>query len=810
MSRVVSIRVLRMLLLLCMCVPLATAYAQSSPTAYTPAELLQRAERTLNDVERKLRRADAVQDLRELADSTLEVQRDADAAASALAPELALLEARLQQLGPVAEGRTEAPDIAAQRRELERQRASVDSAIKRSNLLALEARQLAESIERDRAQRLNEQLSLRTASPLSPGLWRGVAEEWPRDLARVRALYHTARASLLKAVAERGWSGVVAGVAIAVLVMFPLRLFLRWLGRRYAVSRGPASRLRRSGLASWFLVLGTVAPGLAVWIVFESLRGMGALPAQLDTAAQRAVALSFGAAFIGSLGASLLLPTQPSWRMFPIDDATALRLRKYVWMTAALIWTSGVALAITRAAAVGAAATSAGQALVALLHAVLIIAILSSLSRAYRARAQKEEPEADAAPASVPRRSRASVVPLVTALGQLVVVAAVIAALLGYINFALFATQQVIWTAAIVGAVTLLLMFADDFALWLFAPDSRVGRAACHALGMRPSRMDQAGVLLSAALRLGLLLLGLAALVAPFGSNLSGFLGWFDVAAHGVNIGKVRLEPATIARTLIVLAVGLGVVQAFQRWLVGTYLPRTELDAGLRNSISTVARYVGIFLAVAWALASMGLDLESLALVASALSVGIGFGLQAITQNFISGLILLAERPVKIGDWVRIGNDEGDIRRISVRSTEIQVGDKSTLIVPNSELITKTIRNMTLADPAGRIQIQFSVPLDSDVARVRQVLLEIYSSHAKVLEDPEPAVFIDSIIGNLVSINSFAYVSSPREVYGVRSDLLFDLLRRLREEGVDLVAPQEVRIVRGAGGGAPVPAPPPP
>ena len=131
--------------------------------------------------------------------------------------------------------------------------------------------------------------------------------------------------------------------------------------------------------------------------------------------------------------------------------------------------------------------------------------------------------------------------------------------------------------------------------------------------------------------------------------------------------------------------------------------------------MSTVARYVGIIIAVIWALSAMGLQLSKLALLVSALSVGIGFGLQVITQNFVSGLILLAERPVKIGDWVKLGDQEGDIRRISLRSTEIQVGDKSALIVPNSELVTKTVRNMTMGNNQGRIQIQFAVPPSTDV-----------------------------------------------------------------------------------------------
>jgi small-conductance mechanosensitive channel len=190
--------------------------------------------------------------------------------------------------------------------------------------------------------------------------------------------------------------------------------------------------------------------------------------------------------------------------------------------------------------------------------------------------------------------------------------------------------------------------------------------------------------------------------------------------------------------------------------------------------------------------------MTKLAIVASALSVGIGFGLQAITQNFISGLILMAERPVKIGDWVRIGDAEGDVRRINVRSTEIQVSDRSTLIVPNSDLITKTIRNMTMAGPLGRVQLQFSVPLGTDVGAVRALLLELFAAHEHVLTEPAPTVFIDSIAGGMIAINSFAYVSSPRAAYGTRSDLFFQLLQALADARIALSTPQDVRIVDAA------------
>ncbi len=380
---------------------------------------------------------------------------------------------------------------------------------------------------------------------------------------------------------------------------------------------------------------------------------------------------------------------------------------------------------------------------------------------------------------------------------RVAVVVALLAALLGYLYLGLFITRQIIWITMVVGAIRLLMTFADDFALWLFASEGRLGRAANGAFGVRASRLEQAGVLTSAVVRVALLLIGLGALLMPFGTNTSTVADWFSVLSQGIPIGKDNhLYPVAVLKAVLVLGLSLLAVQYIHGWLTQTYLPKTELDDGSRNSISTVARYVGILLAVLCALAWSGIDVAQIALVVSALSVGIGFGLQSIIQNFVSGLILLAERPVKIGDWVKIGDQEGDVRKISVRSTEIQVGDRSTLIVPNSELITKTLRNMTLAGPLGRVQIQFAVSLGTDVVKLRTLLLELYAAHPGVLQDPEPSVFIDSIASGHVTLNSFAYVGNPRLVYGIRSDLFFSLLQRLAEEGIALESPQEVRLLR--------------
>jgi small-conductance mechanosensitive channel len=158
---------------------------------------------------------------------------------------------------------------------------------------------------------------------------------------------------------------------------------------------------------------------------------------------------------------------------------------------------------------------------------------------------------------------------------------------------------------------------------------------------------------------------------------------------------------------------------------------------------------------------------------------------------------------VKIGDWVRIGDQEGDVKRISVRATEIQIADRSTLIVPNSELITKSIVNKTLADPLGRIQLQFSVPLGSDVDEVHRMVMDIYDRQAAVLDDPKPSLFIDTVMDGRINFNGFAFVNSPRAVYGTRSEIWFRLLSELPKAGIELgTTPQQVEWINGRPTGA--------
>ena len=735
--------------------------------------------------------------LRSLGGQVADQQRQADAQATALTPQLAQIDERLKQLGEVTPGTVEPPDIKTERKQLQASHDKLDGAIKRARLLSVEAQQLGASIEKTRTQLQAEELFQRAESPLSISLWRQLDQVLPGDLARVRALWDQARESFDAAVSEHGWAAPAVGLGIAVLLLLPAALLLRWFGQRYVIQWAPGSRLRRSSLAVWILMVGTVMPALAAWVLVESLRSIDAVPQALDALATAFFRITLVSAFIGATSSALLLPRQPSWRLLSFDDPTAIKLGRYAWLTSVVAWISGLMGAINQAARTEGITTVALNGLIALIFVALIIAMLVSLLRIHRGPVVGEpgaKEEAAATPlAEAPRRS--GVVVLISLVSQVVIAAALVAALLGYVNFARLATAQIIWSVVVCGAGGLLMMFVDDVSQWLFKPDNRFGKAANVALGLRPSHMEQAAVLVSAVLRLWLAVIVIGALLMPYGANFSGITGWIAKAQQGWRIGGFPLEPAGIFKAIVVVVVGMGLVKASQRWLTKTYLPRTELDVSTRASVAAVMRYLGIAVVGLWTLNAIGFDLTKLALLASALSVGIGFGLQAITQNFISGLILMAERPVKIGDWVRIGDAEGDIRRINVRSTEIQVGDKSTLIVPNSELITKTIRNMTMASPLGRVQVQFSVPLGTDVARVRELLLALYVEHPDVLADPAPSVFIDAIGTGMVAINSFAYVQSPRLAYGTRSDLFFRLLKALADEHIALATPQDIRII---------------
>lgn len=782
-------RLITFLLALMLAVP---ALAQDTDPILAATQALDQAATEYQAIDAALNGRAGASQAQALKDRAAAVKQSANDQVSALQTQLQLVDARVAQLGPVTPGVVEAPDIQAQRKLLAQQRSTVDSAIKRGKLLATEADQLNNEIAQNQADVFSEQMSQRVASPLSGQFWGPLIRSVPRDSRRFSGFLSAEARAVLQGMKSGGMPAAVLGLLVGFVLIGPARLALRSAGRRYVIERVPGSRIRRSTLALWLAVVGTLLPTLAVAAALAGLRAGDMLAPVWDQQSTGFQRYTFVAALIFALGGALLQRRQPSWRLIAISDDSAHSLRPLTFAAAAVTMAGAVILLVCNGMGASGPLQAAADAATTLLYIALVMGILVSGARA-RAHAHAVRVEAGEV---VEESGGQSVMAFLSLAAWGVLILSVISLLTGYIAFALFLARFMVWMAVVASALYLLLIAVDDICNAVFDREGRLADTFSQGFGIRRSLIDQFGVALSAVLRVLLILLALGMVSRPFGSNVSSIFDQIGQIAQGVTIGSVTISPGAILRAVAVLAVGLFMVRGLQRWLTGRYLPATDLDSGAQNSIAMVVRYTGLILVVLWTLASLGIGVERIALLLSALSVGIGFGLQAITQNFVSGLILLAERPVKIGDWVKIGDQEGDVKRISVRATEIQISDRSTLIVPNSELITKSIVNKTLSDPLGRIQLQFSVPLGSDVEQVRSIVMATYAAQPAVLDDPKPSLFIDTIVDGRVNFNGFAFVGSPRLVYATRSEIWFSLLSQLPEAGIELgTTPQQVQWI---------------
>ncbi len=714
-------------------------------------------------------------------DAATAIATQADAVVADRTPKLAALDARLSELGPPpAKGVGEAADITAQRNDLQKQRAALDAEIKRAKLLSVDSQQLVGELAEARRAGFQARLSERTASPLTSTFWSDIGDSLAQDRARLRGLRDGVAAALRDGVSPPNLPFALAGLAIGLFLIVFGRLWAERALMRLTADRVPQGRLRRSALAFAVVVVATVFAGGGAQAIVIGFDWHGAFSDAEKTLAQSLVRIVLFSGFVAGLGRALLSSARPSWRLPPISDEVAHRLRPLPFLLGCVVAISLLQRQVNTLIGASLAATKTGSLVVALLYSVVIGWGLWCISRTA---VPVEE--------DVETQRRPSWIGFFIAAAWLGVIVALVAALTGYVALAQQVAKQMVGLGILAGTFYLLVHLIEDlFATLLSSRASWVQRV----FGIEPRLLDQFAVLCSGLFRVSAVLLALTAAFAPLGSGPGELLGRLAQAGGRLKIGQIEITSAAVITAIIVFLLGVAAVRALQRWLLARYLPTTRLDPGMRSSVTTLLGYVGGVVVFAFALSALGFSLERITWVASALSVGIGFGLQAVVQNFVSGLILLIERPVKVGDWVVLGDTEGDIRRINVRATEIQLGDRSTVIVPNSELITKSVRNVTLAGAEGRVRLRLPLPLGSDAERVRRVIAAALGRHAAVLPTPAPSVLLDGIEGGSLVFIAVAYVGNPRQSGSVRSDLLFDILARLREEGVALSSPQDVRL----------------
>jgi potassium efflux system protein len=370
--------------------------------------------------------------------------------------------------------------------------------------------------------------------------------------------------------------------------------------------------------------------------------------------------------------------------------------------------------------------------------------------------------------------------------------------LAGYLTLAYFLTAKLLWISMVATCAYLLTTFLADLCETLLSPRQPGGLALASSLGLAPRHQAQASTILTGVSRTVLLFLAVMLALMPSGTSpgeLLLSLGDWD-GTGGKLLGNLNIVPQDILLAVAMLLGGMLGIRVLKRWLSERLLPETDMDAGMRASLVTLVGYLGFLFLAMLVMSTLRINLTSLTWVVSALSVGIGFGLQQIVQNFISGLILLTERPVKVGDWVSLAGVEGDIRRINVRATEIQMSDRSTVIVPNSQFISQNVRNVTMGNALGVVGITLTLPLETDANQVRDLLLTAFHEHEAILDAPAASVTFKDLTTSGMVISVSGYVAGPRQVSGARSDLLFTILGRLRDEGIPLSSPQSMVLVQ--------------
>ncbi|MBL9186079.1 MAG: mechanosensitive ion channel family protein [Opitutaceae bacterium] len=276
---------------------------------------------------------------------------------------------------------------------------------------------------------------------------------------------------------------------------------------------------------------------------------------------------------------------------------------------------------------------------------------------------------------------------------------------------------------------------------------------------------------------------------------LSDYFEWLNYPL--IRLGESPFTVLALAKILLWFVAIVFANVVFRRLIVRRALTFTHLDPSVQFAITKILGYVFLTLGFYIALVVNGVDLTSLAVVAGALGVGIGFGLQNIVSNFVSGLILLAERPIVLGDRIEVNGVAGQVTKISLRSTTVVTNDNISIIVPNSDLITHPITNWSHGDPKVRFRVPIGVAYGSDVEKVRRILLEVAAGHPAVLKTPAPNVYFenfgDSSLNFELGVWSQEMARTPRRF---RSEINFAIEKAFRENDIEIPFPQRVVHLR--------------
>lgn len=776
------------LLVMLLATPLMSHAASNSTQQVTASTQVDSGvlQKKLDTIKQQVANAQHEKLLGQLNSETLQLAEEADAKAAALTPEIAQIQAQLDVLGPKAADET--PEVTQQRTALNRTKTQLDKQIEQINAVKTNAANLSTQINNLRRSALKSQIALNSGTILGQSFWSPILYSQNHDLDKFSD-FNQQLSNAWDNAWQPGWKAgsvfylllaLAFGVFSHTVLDKPVSAMMqRWL---------PEGRLRRSVLAFTTTVLTSVMLGTSAHFLCYLFIRLPDTSPMLVEFAQTLVRLTVFSSLIAGLGNALLSNRHPSWRLPNISDNAAKALAPFPTLIAAAVFIFSILEQLNNLVGASIAATVFCSGLLSLLVALIAIFMAVRVTRLRHGRNTNTDQVSA-------RSALAGFIHLAISATSFAII---ISLLTGYILLARFLTYELIWVWLVLACLYLLIHLMTDLCESVFTPSNHSGKILKSTLSLSDRHLSLAATLFAAVGKTVLVLFAVIALLSgTYGSTTPlALLQKVVEIWRGKGLGGFTIIPAHALNAVLCLVIGWYILRTARRWLDNDFLPKTMMDRGMRASLVTLFTNVGYVLIILLTLSTLGIEWNKLAWIVSALSVGIGFGLQEIVKNFISGLILLTERPVKVGDLISISGVEGDIRRINVRATEIQLSDRSTVIVPNSQLISQNVRNATMGNAQGVVTIALTFPLDIDPEQTRALLLDAYHQHVAIQPAPAPSVSFKELGPNGIVLSVTGYVASPRVVSGTKSDLLYEILKRLRAAGINLSQSQTMVIER--------------
>lgn len=677
----------------------------------------------------------------------------------------------------------EEPSVAERRSELQDRLAMFEGQVKQAEVTAERARQLLEHQQARQRERLAEELLSSGPSPLS---WSVLSSAGPQFVSALGQLYRAPPEAWAPSISTDAGEGTVPKLLLAalaaLLIAWPVRAHLL---KRYVRNREVHEPLYRQKVVAAVMVgvsrglLPALLAAAPLAILLSRGRNLGIIGDVLVGALIGVIAV----VFCSGLARAALAPASPSgWRLTPLTDKSAKalyrRIRQVLIIAATLFF-------IEYPASRHVHINDELRILYNFIgDSVLAIFMLALLPKRLWKTVDREEP------GSTEGTSRSALkIQILRASVAIAAISIPIASVFGYQSLATYLTDNLLITGVVVGVFVVFHGLAREvLTLMLERTDheDEVERERAEVDGS--ARMLRFWLI--STFDFALLLLGALVLLWAWGIGVADFREWLRALMSGIKIGTFTLSINDVVIAILVFAAVLFATRTFQRFLEHHLFPQTRLDIGIRHSLKTATGYLGLVIAAALAISALGLDLSNLAIIAGALSVGIGFGLQNIVNNFVSGLILLVERPVKVGDWVVVGANEGYVKRINVRATELETFQRSSVIIPNSELLSSAVINWTHKDTNARVDIPVGVAYGSDIELVRDTLIECARRHPSCSEHPEPFVLFQNFGESSLDFGLRFYVAHADQSFRAASDVRFAIVKAFEEKGVQIPFPQ--------------------